>query len=204
MALGGNSWDRAGKVWYDALTSGAVGSEADFATFAQATIDSAGRLFPDDPQPRQAVADAWAEVGLLSDTSPATGSTPESVPASSPEPSPEPSPESSPESSPAPESAPPAEGETVAVRRTGGFAGGVRSNTLDLRADPEGAEVRRLLNRVDLSALPGAQEPERPVPDRFVYTVEYGEVRVTVAETQLGPELSRVVQIVLGQHRHTL
>lgn len=180
IALGGYSWERAGQVWYDALTAGEVGAEADFTAFAQATVSSAARVFSDDPVVGEAVRDAWIQVGVLG---PGAASATEE--------------ESSADPAPAPPS------ETVAVKRTGGFAGGVRANVVDLTADPNGNELRRLLDRVDMTAL--AAEPGfDPMPDRFVYTVEYGEVRVTLDERHLGPELSQVVSIVLGQRRRSL
>ncbi|HET9871844.1 MAG TPA: protealysin inhibitor emfourin [Propionibacteriaceae bacterium] len=83
----------------------------------------------------------------------------------------------------------------VAVRRTGGYAGMTRSGELDLLSDPAGEEVRHLLLSVDLHEL--IVSP--PTPDRFVYTVEYGQSRLTVPEQDLTPELHRVVQIVLGE-----
>ena len=48
--LGGFTWERTGKVWYDALTAGEVAAGADFAAFAQATLRSAARIFPDDEE----------------------------------------------------------------------------------------------------------------------------------------------------------
>jgi len=39
----------------------------------------------------------------------------------------------------------------------------------------------------------------RSVPDRFVYTVEYGDWRFTVREQDLTPELRRLVQVVLDR-----
>ncbi|MFD4324843.1 M4 family metallopeptidase [Nocardioides sp. NPDC058538] len=56
-AIGGNSWDGAGKIWYAALTSGAVTTETDFAGFAAATIAEAG-------EQAEAVTTAWSEVGV--------------------------------------------------------------------------------------------------------------------------------------------
>jgi len=84
---------------------------------------------------------------------------------------------------------------TVAVRRTGGFAGTTKVGQLDLNSDPEALEVRHLLMRV------GRQEivSNRPSPDRFVYTVEYGDWRFTVPEQDLTPELRRLVQVVLDR-----
>ena len=42
----------------------------------------------------------------------------------------------------------------------------------------------------------------RPTPDRFVYTVEYGDWRLTVLEQDLTPELRRLVQVVLNRGRN--
>jgi hypothetical protein len=86
--------------------------------------------------------------------------------------------------------------ERVAVRRSGGFAGIARAGELELDTDPAGLEVRELLMTVDFQAWSSAT----PGADRFVYTVEYGPHRLTVTEPDLTPELSRVVQLVLG-HR---
>ena len=82
----------------------------------------------------------------------------------------------------------------VAVRRSGGFTGQVRSAQIELGTDPQGEEVRRLLRRVDLQQVTTSDS----LPDRFVYTVEIGEQSVTVGERDLTPDLQRVVQIVLG------
>ncbi|NUR08232.1 MAG: M4 family metallopeptidase, partial [Nocardioidaceae bacterium] len=40
VALGGTSWDGAGRIWYAALTSG-IGADTDFAGFAAATVTAA-------------------------------------------------------------------------------------------------------------------------------------------------------------------
>ena len=84
--------------------------------------------------------------------------------------------------------------EKVAVRRSGGFTGQVRSAQIELGTDPQGEEVRRLLRRVDLQQVTTSES----LPDRFVYTVEIGEQSVTLGERDLTPDLQRVVQIVLG------
>ena len=88
----------------------------------------------------------------------------------------------------------------VAVRRSGGFAGLTRSGELDLDSDPEGEEVRQLLGAVDLRSLTASA----PGADRFVYTLEFGADQVTLPEQDLTPELSRVVQIVLGNRSRGL
>ncbi len=57
VALGGTSWEGAGRVWYAALTGGAVGPRTDFAGFAAATLAAAG-VHAD------LVAQAWRTVGV--------------------------------------------------------------------------------------------------------------------------------------------
>lgn len=79
------------------------------------------------------------------------------------------------------------------VTRSGGFAGLVREARFDPATHPRAVEVSELLERVDLTALPTGP----PQPDRFVYTIDTGEQRVTLGETDLPPELGRVVEIVL-------
>ncbi|WP_193605594.1 protealysin inhibitor emfourin [Nocardioides dongkuii] len=58
VAIGGRSWEGAGRVWYDALTGGRVGPRADFASFAAATVAAAG------PH-ADAVREAWSGVGVV-------------------------------------------------------------------------------------------------------------------------------------------
>lgn len=89
----------------------------------------------------------------------------------------------------------PAPAETIAVRRTGGFAGIVAEGELDLAASPHADEVADLLGRTDLDSL-GSSPPQ---PDRFVYHVRIGRREVTVAEQDLTPELSRLIDRVLGR-----
>lgn len=192
IAVGGPSWEKTGRVWYDALTGGEVGADADFAAFAQATVASASRLFADDAAVIGGVRGAWEGVGVLS---PAAGSGDGAASPSSPDAASSQSgttPGSGPESD-----APPREqgAERVGVRRSGGFAGGVRRAELPLDSDPYGPELRTLLSQIGAVAM-GSGEPQ---PDRFVYTVTYRSWQVTVAEPDLTPELSRVVQIVLDQ-----
>ena len=57
VGIGGTSWEGAGRVWYDALTGGAVGADTDFAGFAAATVAVAGRH-------ADAVRRAWSAVGV--------------------------------------------------------------------------------------------------------------------------------------------
>ncbi len=61
-AIGGDSWSGAGRIWYDALTSG-LSADSDFATFAAATVDAAGSNV-------RVVEEAWATVGVAPGSSP--------------------------------------------------------------------------------------------------------------------------------------
>ncbi|MDH6238308.1 M4 family metallopeptidase [Cryobacterium sp. CG_9.6] len=63
MGLGGSAWEKAGKIWYSALTT-KMGPHTQFAEAAQFTIDAAGELFGTDEQ--AVVRGAWTEVGVLS------------------------------------------------------------------------------------------------------------------------------------------
>ncbi|MCQ4081995.1 M4 family metallopeptidase [Streptomyces sp. RB6PN25] len=62
-ALGGYAWERAGRIWYDALTGGQLRSAADFATFAGVTVAAAQARFGDGEE-KQAVLAAWSGVGV--------------------------------------------------------------------------------------------------------------------------------------------
>ena len=63
--LGGNAWERAGRVWYDTLaTRGRLPRDVDFATFAAATVQSAGERYADEPEVLDALLEAWAGVGI--------------------------------------------------------------------------------------------------------------------------------------------
>jgi Zn-dependent metalloprotease len=179
LEIGGASWEKAGQVWYDTLVNGQLSSQAGFESFAQATVSSAGRLFTNDPSIAERIRSAWVEVGVLAGEAPADVGRPGGVGVFQ-------------------ASAPPSEADlpaTVAVRRTGGFAGTTKVGQLDLTSDPEASEIRHLLMRV------GRQEitSTRPAPDRFVYTVEYGDWRFSVPEQDLTPELRRLVQVVLDR-----
>ena len=174
--LGGFTWERIGQVWYDALTAGEVPAQSDFATFARATLSSAARVLPDDPEVADRVAAAWRTVGILDDPSPVDRPSDQGTEWDG--------------SAPA----------TVTVRRSGGFAGVARSAELDLEADPEGPELRALLSRLQGQPV----SVSAPTPDRFTYTVRYGGWQLSVPEPDLTPELRRVVSVVLSrdQPRH--
>lgn len=57
QAVGGTSWEGAGRIWMAALSGGDVGPDTDFAGFAAATVAAAG-------EHAEGVAGAWREVGV--------------------------------------------------------------------------------------------------------------------------------------------
>lgn len=61
--LGGNAWDEAGRIWYEALTT-RLRPTSDFAAAAKATIDAARQLYGSTSEEQAAVTDAWAAVGV--------------------------------------------------------------------------------------------------------------------------------------------
>jgi Zn-dependent metalloprotease len=63
-AIGGNAWEEAGLVWYEALIS-EVTPNQNFAGWAELTIETAARLFGANDIVPQAFEDAWIEVGVL-------------------------------------------------------------------------------------------------------------------------------------------
>lgn len=63
--LGGHAWDRAGVIWYQALTAGGLSSNASFSDFATATIEAAHSHFDDDVV--AAVQHAWQAVEVSVD-----------------------------------------------------------------------------------------------------------------------------------------
>ncbi len=115
----------------------------------------------------EAVRQAWETVGIT----PADGST--SAP-TTPEPG--------------------ADETLVVVRRTGGFAGRTTEGSVDLAShDARVPEVRSLVDRIDLSHVPGGN----PHPDMFVYAFNLCGRRAQVPEQHLTPDLSRLAVIVL-------
>ena len=139
LDIGGFSWEKAGQVWYDTLVNGQLSARAGFESFAQATVTSARRLFVNDPSVAEKVQAAWVEVGLLAAVDLTAyqvwgqGLASRQVRQSAARPA---------------QAGSTDEPGTVAVCRSGGFAGTTKVGELDLNSDPEGPEVRNLLMRV--------------------------------------------------------
>ena len=97
---------------------------------------------------------------------------------------------------PAPVSPAPAGGSSVAVARSGGFAGLTKEGVVDLDSDdPRVPEVRELVQRIDFKTL----LPGEPRPDRFVYRFSYASTETRVHEPALTEDLRHLARIVLEE-----
>lgn len=66
MALGGHSYDKAVKIWYDTMTNQRIKPTANFAQFAKLTEKSAMILYGADSAADKAVKTAWRQVKVIS------------------------------------------------------------------------------------------------------------------------------------------
>jgi Zn-dependent metalloprotease len=60
--IGGHAWEKAGRIWYAALTE-RLQPDSDFNAAAEATVEVAGELFRDGGE-QKAVEEAWRRVGV--------------------------------------------------------------------------------------------------------------------------------------------
>lgn len=165
IAIGGSAAEGAGRIWYAALTGTDVGPATDFAGFAAACVAAAG-------EHEDAVAQAWQQVGVTPGA--AAGGQPADT-----------------------DLAAAASSTVVSVRRTGGLAGRVAENAVDLTTeeDERAAELRALVDRVDLRAVAGK---ESRGADRFVYDFDLCGDCASVGEERLTTDLRRIVDLVLS------
>lgn len=63
VELGGFAWEKAGQVWYKALTE-KLGARSTFQDAANLTFEAAGELFGAGSLEQKAVKTGWAEVGI--------------------------------------------------------------------------------------------------------------------------------------------
>ena len=189
LELGGFAWERAGRIWYDAMT-GDIAADCDFATFARLTGTAAERRFGNGSAEHRAVARAWAAVGV---TAPAgEGRAPAGE-----------------GHAPAGEVAPGPDTEVV-VRRTGGVAGTVREGRvrLDELEGPQarawvelltGPELRAAAARADHAANAASEA------DRFWYSVccEAPPLDVEVPERVLGERTRELLEGAIRSGRPT-
>lgn len=64
VALGGYAWERAGRIWYEALRDPQLRRNAGFTRFAKLTVGCAARQYGASSVEEEAVADAWRQVGV--------------------------------------------------------------------------------------------------------------------------------------------
>ena len=63
-SIGGNAWEKAGRIWYETLRDPQLRPQWGFRRFAGLTITVAGRLFGAGGAEEQAVREAWSQVGI--------------------------------------------------------------------------------------------------------------------------------------------
>ncbi len=63
VSIGGFAWEKAGRIWYVALTE-RLRKSSDFAAAAEATEAVAGEIFGTGGAEQEAVREAWRQVGL--------------------------------------------------------------------------------------------------------------------------------------------
>jgi len=62
--IGGYAWEKAGRIWYETLLDAQLRPTANFQRFASLTLAHAEKLFGAGSPERQAVSQAWNEVGI--------------------------------------------------------------------------------------------------------------------------------------------
>jgi Zn-dependent metalloprotease len=70
MSIGGKSWEKAGQIWYQALTGLGPQPNLTMQAFADKMRALAQSLYPDDANIASAVNQAWADVGLPAGAAP--------------------------------------------------------------------------------------------------------------------------------------
>jgi Zn-dependent metalloprotease len=62
--LGGNAWEKAGRIWYETLRDSRIVPRTQFAQFAGVTVAKAADIYGTTSNEKKVVADSWAEVGV--------------------------------------------------------------------------------------------------------------------------------------------
>lgn len=62
--LGGYAWEKAGRIWYEALRDPRLKPDTNFIDFARITVMAATRLYGAGSAEETAVQDAWGEVDI--------------------------------------------------------------------------------------------------------------------------------------------
>jgi hypothetical protein len=63
-ALGGFAWEKAGRIWYDAMRDKQLKADARFSDFARITLQHAKKLFGPRSVEAAAVKEGWGKVGV--------------------------------------------------------------------------------------------------------------------------------------------
>ncbi|GJD62082.1 Protease PrtS [Methylobacterium frigidaeris] len=71
-SVGGYAWEKIGRVWYETIRSKRVKQDTKFKEFANLTVATALRTPGCGPIEQKAIAEAWAEVGVLEKVAPKT------------------------------------------------------------------------------------------------------------------------------------
>jgi len=64
IELGGYAWEKAGKIWYMALTE-RLREQSDFRKAAKITFEVAGQMYGENSIEQKAVSKGWKGVGLV-------------------------------------------------------------------------------------------------------------------------------------------
>jgi Thermolysin metallopeptidase, alpha-helical domain/Thermolysin metallopeptidase, catalytic domain len=172
-AIGGSTWDGAGRIWYAALTGGQVTADTDFAGFAAATVAAAG-------DHADAVTQAWSGVGVDASGATSTGST-ASAPAAAAATGP----------------------RVVTVRRTGGLAGRTVEASIDLGADSQRARAAAdLVDRIK-AGPPTPDEPPHPDMFTYTFDLggaegEMGQTPLAVPQQHLTDDQRALADLLLS------
>ncbi len=62
--LGGYAWEKAGRIWFEALREPRLKADSHFLDFARITVQVAGRLYGMGKAEEEAVEAAWGDVGI--------------------------------------------------------------------------------------------------------------------------------------------
>ena len=63
--IGGYSWEKAGRIWYETLRDPQLRSDTGFRRFAKLTLANAGRLYGAGSPEQKAVSEGWGQVGIV-------------------------------------------------------------------------------------------------------------------------------------------
>ncbi len=183
VALGGYAWERAGRIWYRALVAGELPGDAGFEAFARATVRSAAALFGPRSAEAVAVAEGWAEVGVLRRPMRAMATQTEGGEAGAGR----------------------RGSGRLWIERSGGIAGLTLRASISIEelTDRERRAVRRCLAAEAGGSLrhrrrAGGAPPSPAGPDRFVYRLSLGGQEAVVGEDRVRGDLRRLLERLVG------